>query len=131
MKQFLIALLLFTTAFSSPVFAKEERIDHYDPGTPANTEEAIRWIEQSMAEVKTAFGNNKLEAIHEQSYRLEASVDFLREHAKNIEESLIDALDESVQIIHFASEKGEKEIVSKELPELEQKAKNVVGVLRK
>ncbi len=67
-----------------------------------------------------------MEAIHEQSYHLESAVEYIGDYINNVEDSL-DRLDESVQIIHFASEKREVETVKKTLSDLKYNAEKLVG----
>lgn len=88
----------------------EEKIQHYQAEKPKTKEEALSILESKtkaieMILLNTKLSSSDLEEIHEMSYWLEASVDYLREGENNKkQEAALDNLDESVQALHYASE---------------------------
>ena len=68
----------------------------------------------------------ELEEIHEISYTLEAAIDKIRAE-KAAEEAKVDALDEAIQAIHFASEKQEEAKTREWFAKLEPAAAEIVS----
>ena len=128
----LTKLCIFAVLAFLPVVAQsqpeehdsDERIDHYIAIAPKDKQEALSWLEEKVKIMDKALKENNLEVIHEQSYYLESSVEFLRDKTK-LSGKEIDTLDELVQIIHFASENDEKETLEKKLPLLKASAEKV------
>lgn len=91
----------------------EERADHYEGASIATKEEAVKLLSAKRAEINTLITEDKItdsafEKIHETSYTLENIVDKLKESETGV---AVDALDEVVQAIHYASEEHEEEKV--------------------
>lgn len=132
----LLALPLSILAVHMPSLAteqpasSEERIQHYEVEAPKDSAEALLVIEDALKSIEADLAANKLEAIHEQSYHLEAAVETLRKDAKNAGHMpMIDAFDEATQIIHFASENGESDKIRAELPTLKSAAEKIKAAL--
>lgn len=116
MKTFLLALTLFLSTTGIALADEhghadehEERIQHYAAESAETTEDALKLLHTKVAATKAVIDNGDLddsdmEAIHEISYSLEAAVDTLRDSQQDEQIELIDALDEAVQAIHYASE---------------------------
>lgn len=91
-----------------------EQVEHYHVDAPADAVAAKNLLDKTVEKIGRILaedgelGEAKLERIHEASYSLEASVDALRADGSYPNEE-IDALDESVQALHFASEQVEAE----------------------
>lgn len=115
MKKFTPLLGLAALAIAFPAYAEspaEERVEHYqaqietkEAAFEALTAETTKIAEILKTEDELEFTD--LEEIHEISYTLEAAIDKLRAE-KGAEEAKIDALDEAIQAIHFASENQEE-----------------------
>ena len=93
--------------------AAEERVEHYQAEKLETVNEAFKALDEKVAEIATIVAQDnelditELEDIHEASYTLEAAVDKIREE-KAADVAQIDALDEAVQALHFASENQEE-----------------------
>ncbi len=105
--------------------AMEKRDDHYHVDAPATTGAAHALLKDALAKEQEAFKAGQLEEMHKASYALEAAVDALREQ-KAHESILIDNLDEAVQIIHYASEQENKEVLASGMPTLEKAVQAVL-----
>ena len=97
--------------------AEEERVTHYVTEKPASPEAAQSLFKTSMQKITTileaeTLNAQALEAIHEQSYALEASVDAFRTF-KTYPEKTLGLMDEAVQAVHHASEDHEEEATRK------------------
>lgn len=103
-----------------------QRIQHYEVKAPTTTEEAMPLIRQKVREMENYEQQGKLEAIHEDSYSLEAAIDTLRREGRK-PAAAIDAFDEAVQIIHYASESGEAKKVKQALPGLKDAAEKLAA----
>ncbi len=120
------ALLVINAAHAGDAeHAEEEVIQHYAAEAPVTAEAAYEVLQEGSEEVaelleKETPDNNDMERIHELSYSLETAVDFLREKNGTEEEATIDAVDEAVQAIHFASENRELETLQKWSAALEE-----------
>lgn len=123
MKKTLCALglcssLLFSTAL--PAYAdehadhKEQHVEHYDAIKIESSEHALKTLKAKTTEIGVVLSKEgeleftDLENIHEISYTLEDAVDYLREE-KVADLEKIDAIDEAVQALHYASENQEEE----------------------
>jgi len=134
MKKIAIKAFLLTISLIFPLstlaFADNDqdaiaiRTEHYQTAAPKDKQEALSWLEEKVKIMDKALKEDKLELIHEQSYYLESSVEFLRDKTK-LSGKEIDALDELVQIIHFASENDEKETLEEKLPLLKASAETI------
>lgn len=116
--------LLGLMTFASMAQAHEERVRHYEAAKPGSVTAAIALFHDShkhIAEVLEAdsLTTQQLEAVHEQSYGLEAAVDALRE-MQAFPETLIDDTDEAVQALHYASEKHEANVTREWFDKLTQ-----------
>lgn len=103
-----------------------QRINHYEVQTPKTGSQARELIKQKIGEIEKYEKQGKLESIHEDSYYLEAAVETLRKEGKSPAKSL-DAFDEAVQIMHYASETGEAKKVKEILPTLKNSAAALVS----
>ncbi|XVN42834.1 MAG: hypothetical protein RCG15_00520 [Candidatus Rickettsia vulgarisii] len=115
MKSFLI-FVVFVIIGMGQVYAhennidNEEKVQHYQVEKPKTKEEALSVLTSKSKEIEKILLNKNLsssdlEEIHEMSYSLEASVDYLRENENNKkQEAALDNLDESVQALHYGSE---------------------------
>lgn len=103
------------------------RPEHYAHAKFENSEKAQEALNAKIAEIKAILDKSKelaftdMEEIHEKSYTLESAVDKLRE-SKIADAGKIDALDEAVQAIHFASENQEEQKTREWFAKLEQSA---------
>ncbi len=109
----LIGLAAVTLAF--PAFSEtpaEEPVQHYEAviETKEAAFEALKAKTAIIAEILKKEGElefTDMESVHEITYTLEASIDKLR--AENAADTAkIDALDEAVQALHYASENQEE-----------------------
>lgn len=107
----LLLAVVFSVFVQPAAFAAGERIEHYAAERPASAEAATALYKMSKARIaavldKKELSDSDLEAIHEQSYSLEAAVDAFR--ATNAyPPATIDTIDEAVQALHYASEHHE------------------------
>lgn len=90
----------------------EERVIHYEIAAPETAQAAIVLLEEKTAEIGAILANaslndNQMESIHEKTYSLEAAVDKLRASYSN--QTALDAADEAIQALHYASENHEQE----------------------
>src|SRR5687767_14245217 len=109
----IVALLLPLTVHA------EERVQHYAAQKPASVKQAVETLTQRTKIVEQALQKNELEAIHEQSYMLEAAGDMLQAHAQKQQKAL-DTVNEAIQGIHALSEKGDAAGVRMALPRLKK-----------
>ena len=112
--------LCSATLISLPAIADEdastaeERVIHYAIEEPKTTEAAVKLLQEKTKEIGAILANdtldsNHMEAIHEKTYSLEAAVDKLRaEDNSQMHENALDAADEAVQALHYASENHEQ-----------------------
>ena len=114
----LLAVLLTGCLAVSPISAfatdaPQERVEHYAAAAPANATQALELVRVKVADIATlltreTLTGKDLEAIHEISYALEAAVDTLRSRQNATQKTALDALDEAVQAIHYASEEHDE-----------------------
>lgn len=121
MKKSLFAVLAGIALLQAPfaAFANEgnaldgpERVEHYAAEQPQNETEALAQLAEKTEAVAAIMENDELtdsdlEAIHEVTYSLETAVDKLRETQTEASETKLDAVDEAVQALHYASENHE------------------------
>lgn len=93
--------------------AAEERVTHYAVETPKSTEAALKLLQDKTEEIGALMANatldgNHMETIHEKTYSLEAAVDKLRAENHAASATALDAADEAVQALHYASENHEQ-----------------------
>lgn len=102
-------VMAFAAETAAPETAAEERPEHYEAPVFENTDQALEAMKTKFDEINALLNNDdgvtevELEAIHEKTYTLEHGVDRLRAD-KAGHETRINALDEAVQALHFASE---------------------------
>lgn len=99
-----LSLLLFSISAN----ASHEGTSHYVGQKVANSKEATQVLNSKIADVNKILKKKKLldqdlEKIHEISYSLETASDKLLE--ENANNSLVNEIAESVQALHFSSEK--------------------------
>ena len=107
----------------------EERITHYAFEAPKSRQAALELFSSSQAEIAKVLESERLdstqlEAIHEQSYGLEAAVDALR-GLKLYPEEVIDNTDEAVQALHYASENHEESVTREWFAKLQAASQTV------
>lgn len=121
MKKSLFVALAGITLLQVPVTAfaqndaaldSPERVEHYAAVQPQNETEALVQLAEKTNAVAAIMANDELtdsdlEAIHEVTYSLETAVDKLRETQTEASEAKLDAVDEAVQALHYASENHE------------------------
>lgn len=108
----------------------EDRPEHYLVEIPETEQQALALLEEKLDELqpimaRESLSDNDLEAIHEISYSLEASVDRLRKEIPEAHEAALDRLDEAVQAIHYASESHDVNETRKWFAVLEPAAQEV------
>lgn len=105
--------------------AMELRDEHYHVDAPETKEAADALLKETLEKVKEYYAKGAFEEIHKDSYALEAVVDSFR--AKEAHQaSHIDALDEAVQIIHYASEQEDENVIKTAMPSLEKAANAIL-----
>lgn len=87
----------------------EERIKHYaavEPESPAAAQAEFEKADAKVAEILKAksLDDSALEALHEQTYSMEAAVEYMHEHAPYKGVAALDSVDEAVQALHYSSE---------------------------
>ncbi len=120
-----LSITVISLGFISHANSQNEQpiVQHYEAQNIETTEEALDVLDKEIAKIadtlETMERINKdpeygskiefhgIEAIHVSSYSLEAAIDRLRAD-KAVTDNKLDALDETVQAIHFASEKKEE-----------------------
>lgn len=119
-------MLLVLTLLAAPVAAThaEERVQHYEAQKPKNMKQALELLSQRAETAEQSLKQRQLEGVHEQSYTLEAAIDFVNAHLRQ-QQKAADAIDEAVQEIHALSEKGDAAGVSNALPRLKQQTKTL------
>ena len=103
--------------------AHEEHVEHYEGVKVESAEQALTLLKDKNAEISALLEKEKLEGadlekIHEISYSLENGIDFLIEE-KKLPQAKMDAVDEAVQAVHYASEKHEEAKVREWFAKLE------------
>jgi hypothetical protein len=102
-----IAGFLISAQFS---YAESMRVDHYEAKAYATSQDALNSLKDNaktisrLTKVAGEIDVVVLEGIHEISYSLEAAIDKIRVD-ESLNEKAVNAIDEAVQAIHFASEK--------------------------
>lgn len=99
------------------------KVQHYEGQEITTKDQALSAFAQNNAEIKAILdlddvSPSDLEKIHEISYTLEKAVDFLISE-KLASQSKLEAIDEAVQALHYASEDHEKDTVQKWFVKLE------------
>lgn len=121
MKKSLFAVLAGVALLQAPIYAfadddtaldSPKRVEHYAAEQPQNETEALAQLAAKTEAVTAIIKNGELtdsdlEAIHEVTYSLETAVDKLRETQTEASEAKLDAVDEAVQALHYASENHE------------------------
>ncbi|MDG1286143.1 MAG: hypothetical protein P8P30_01105 [Rickettsiales bacterium] len=92
----------------------ETRLQHYEGEVVATTEMAKALLNKKIMRIGKIIAKPKLEgadleSIHEHSYSLETAIDKIRAD-KGAEEKIIDAADEAIQALHYASENHEEAV---------------------
>lgn len=124
----------------TPVFAEddhdhdhdhehEERVDHYEAEDIKTPEEAKKTLDEKNAEIAKILEAEKLsgsdlEKIHEISYSLEDAIDKLIAEKAGAPAQL-EAIDEAIQAVHYASENHEEAKVREWFAKLEPAAGNI------
>ena len=101
-----VATLSFPLAINA--HADEDRTMHYEAPTPETADAAVQSLKDNVAHIgkilsTEALDDSHLEAVHETSYNLEAAIDKLIADKAGAQAAL-EAVDEAVQAIHYASE---------------------------
>jgi hypothetical protein len=120
----IITLLMFISSAHA-----EERVQHYEAQKPANVEQALKLLTERGNIAEQALKKNQLEAIHEQSYTLEAAGDTLYAHMQAQQKS-VDAINEAIQEIHALSEKGDAAGVRAALPRLKKETQALQSLMQ-
>lgn len=105
----------------------EQRIRHYKAQAPETSGEALHLIGNKVSEIEDDVQRGEWEAVHERSYDLEASAETLRKDPAYKETAALDAFEESVQRIHYASEHHKPDRVRKALHDLKKSAQWLTG----
>lgn len=89
-----------------------DRVQHYEGAHFKDKAHAVHALHTLTLDIEDIAKKNPLEdmdleRIHEISYSLENAIDFLIEH-KSAEQNQLDAVDEAVQALHYASENHEE-----------------------
>ncbi len=124
------ALIIAAILAFAPATHAEERIQHYEAVKPASVEEALKLLTERAAIAEQGLAKNQLEAVHEQSYTLEAAGDMLQDHLKKQQKAL-DEANEAIQEIHALSEKGDAAGVRKALPRLKKATQTLKTLTQK
>lgn len=140
----LVLTTIFSSLLASSAFACAEppervldfkaienmpRIDHYEASAPKNIKEALKLLDEKTTAVKKAFKDNKLEAVHEHSYTLEASAEAIDSYIDDLEE-MLEKLEDSIEVIHNASEDGESSVIKAELPKFTKYSAEVIKLIK-
>lgn len=107
-----ITLILFSLIFNVNLAKADEaaqRVIHYSVEKPASTSQSIDIFENSLAKIDTILHKNKiddydLEEIHEISYSLENSINFLKENKDLRNQKIISRTATYVEKLHLTSE---------------------------
>ncbi len=105
----------------------EHEAEHYEAIEIESTEAAFKVLDEKTAAIGKVLEKKgeleflELESIHEITYSLEAAIDKVRAD-KAADEAKIDAVDEAIQAVHFASENQEEEKVRNWFAKLEPAA---------
>lgn len=111
--------LALTALIAVPAFADDDRIEHYQ-GEPSHTlEEALGNLGEYSARLQAVLAKDALEGddfhtIHQLTYTLENALERLEEE--------LDAMEDDLETIHVASERGEVEKIRKAAPEYFRRA---------
>ena len=113
MKQFGFLAFLATVLLAFPAHADEDRTEHYKGEAVKTSQEALKALKDHNAEIAEILKKEELEFldlenIHEISYSLENAIDKLIADQSE-ETSKLEAVDEAVQAIHYASENQEED----------------------
>lgn len=105
-----------------PAFASDaevgDRADHYEASIPETSAEAVTIAQDSMMLITAGMAEADFEAIHEQTYRLEAAAKRLvRALSENGEEA--EQLTYRIEIVHLASELEDKTVLEPAIPGLQ------------
>lgn len=118
MKKIIIGLAIlavsagaYTVAFAEKEHA-EDRISHYESKTFSTSESAVKSLQDDNSKISGILKAEKLtgaqlEKIHEISYGLENAIDTLIEK-KAGDATKLEATDEAIQAVHYASENHEE-----------------------
>ena len=106
-----------------------ERTQHYEAGEIADAKAALQTLKDEQAKIATILEAEKLEvaqleSIHQISYTLEAAIDKMIAEKAGPQDAL-EAVDEAVQAIHYASEKHEANKTRSWFPKLEAAIANI------
>ena len=110
-------------------FPEETRVDHYEAQNLQTTEQAVQTLQDNNAKISKILeakelGALELETIHEISYTLEAAIDKLISEKAAATDQL-EAIDEAIQAVHYASENHEEAKVREWFAKLEPAAGNL------
>lgn len=125
-----LAVIVLAGAVGRPVLAGEEaRVEHYEAQTIETGEQAMQALEENNAKIAEILKAEELEPrdmedIHEISYTLEAAVNRLIAEKAGAPEQL-EALDEAIQAVHYASENHEEAKLREWFAKLEPAAGNL------
>lgn len=91
----------------------DERPEHYEAEKMGSVKDALAKLEEKAEYLTPIFAKEEitvedLEHTHEVTYTMEAAVDKLRATANDAQGDALDAVDEAVQALHYASEKREE-----------------------
>lgn len=123
---FFVLTILGVTPVSA---ADEERVEHYAGAEIQSSDEAVKILNAENAKIAEILKAEKLtdaqlEKIHEISYSLENAIDKLIAEKAGAQAQL-DAIDEAVQAVHYASENHEEAKVREWFAKLEPAAGNL------
>lgn len=115
----IVAMALLSTGQIPTAFASDadvgDRSDHYEASIPETSVKAAEIALDSMMIIVTGLAEDDFEAIHEQTYRLEAAAKRLvRALGENSEEA--EQLTYRIEIVHLASELEDKAVLEPAIP---------------
>jgi len=113
---------------SFSAYAAHQGVVHYEGKIPTSVKNAFELIAQRTQLAEEALKKNELESVHEQSYTLETSGDFLQAQVKK-QQAALDGLNEAVQEVHALSEKGDAAGVRKALPRLKKYSQELQALM--
>lgn len=123
MKYIILALVMSLSSFMlvMPVHADEDeaRTKHFEVEEPKSWQEAVSIIETKGAEMKAAYAAKDYAKMHELSYSLEVSADYLEEAS----ETLL----ESVEDVHHQTEDEELDKLKASFPKFEASLADITG----